>query len=209
MYVPAHFRADDERAFARELIAAHPFALLITVEADEPVVTHVPCVLFESGEAWRIAGHIARANPQSAHIGRRATIVFTGAHGYVSPSWYEASPRNVPTWNYSAVVCRGPLEALSDDETDALLRTLTERNESRFSLPWSPDAIGAEEYRQFRRAIVPFQLNVDSLNVKVKYSQNRTSAERDTVVAALAALGGDDTALAEAMRKIDASSPEH
>lgn len=209
MYVPAHFQADDERALARDLIAAHPFALLITVEGDEPVVTHVPCVLLESGEEWRIAGHIARANPQSAHMGRRATIVFTGDHGYISPSWYAASPRNVPTWNYSAVVCRGPLEPVSADETDALLRTLTERNESRFPVAWSPDAIGAEEYRQLRRAIVPFYLRVDSLSVKVKYSQNRSSADRATVIAALTALGGHDATLAEAMNKIDGSRREH
>lgn len=200
MYVPAHFRVNDERAFARELISAYPFALAITAENEEPLVTHVPCVLLEDGVAWTIAGHLARANPQSAHIGRRAAIVFTGPHGYVSPSWYEASPRNVPTWNYASVACRGTLKAVNDDDTDTLLRRLTLHNEARFAAPWSADEIGKGDYRDFKRAIVAFHLPVETLHVKAKYSQNRSQPDRDRVMDALTALGGSDAVLADAMR---------
>lgn len=33
----------------------------------------------------------------------RAIVIFRGPDHYISPSWYEPSDNNVPTWNYTAV----------------------------------------------------------------------------------------------------------
>src|SRR5262249_17526889 len=118
MYVPKHFQADDEAVLA-ELIAAHGFALLITVapESGQPFVTHQP-LLYDAavGPHGRLLGHIARANPQWQHFasGRQALAVFQGPHAYVSPTWYTVRPA-VPTWNYAAVHAYGTPRIIEDE----------------------------------------------------------------------------------------------
>lgn len=199
MYVPEHFRASDQRAAARALIEAFPFAQLVTVERGEPVISSLPMFVCERDGRWFVRGHLARLNPQASHGGRRATAYFTGAHGYISPSWYALPSQSVPTWNYGAVSCAGTLRVLADDACDEVLRTLTARHEARFDVPWSPDRLDPQSYARLRQNVTAFELEVESLDVKLKYGQNRSAEDRAGVIHALGALGGSDAALARAM----------
>ena len=59
IYIPPHFSGDA--ATARQLIADHPFATLITAPGGAIHLTHVPLLLDEAGTA--LTGHVAKANP--------------------------------------------------------------------------------------------------------------------------------------------------
>ena len=108
MYVPKPFVMTDP-ADKAALIRTESFGMLVTHGPDGLRATHLPFLYDETaGDHGALTGHIARANPQSADLGpeREALAVFTGAHGYISPTWYETTDA-VPTWNYVAVHVSG------------------------------------------------------------------------------------------------------
>src|SRR5450432_532491 len=105
MYVPEAFRLDDRAALLAHA-AAYPFATVITHGDDGVMASHLPILV--DGAANVMRGHLARENPQLAHLAAGAAVlaIFHGPHGYVSPSVYTAHP-SVPTWNYVVVHARG------------------------------------------------------------------------------------------------------
>src|SRR5689334_11890616 len=108
MYIPPHFAASDPQ-LGLDIIDRHSFATLVTVHDGLPFATHLPLLLEQRGPRRTLVGHVARANPKWQHLelGQRVLAVFAGPHAYVSPTWYEPRPDNVPTWNYVAVHVRG------------------------------------------------------------------------------------------------------
>lgn len=180
MYIPGHFAGEDEAAIG--LMREHPFGLVVTVGNGEPFISHVPFLLAEDGA--RVAFHLARANPQCMELqaAGRATLVFQGPHAYVSPRWY-ADP-NVPTWNYAAVHVRGPVRALDERGTAALVAAFSRAYEG-------PAGLGEFEhsasYAALLRGIIGFELSVEQRSAKFKLSQNRKPADRASVMAQLAA----------------------
>lgn len=196
MYTPDAF--SGRLAALPELLAAHPFATLITPQTDgEPWISHL-VLLADPEQPDCLLGHLARANPHSQALLRgRSVALFHGEHGYVSPAWYAAGGAQVPTWNYRVAHAHGVAEEM---EGAALLRQLERQvrrfeGESGWRLPSENAAIQA-----MQRAIVGFRLRVERWDLKEKLSQNRSAADQDGVVAALERIGGDDGALARAMR---------
>ena len=180
MYVPAHFRADEAPAWA--LMAAQPFGLVITAQADEPWVSQVPFLV--DAATRRVRWHLAAANPQVAHLQAAAAVklVFLGPHAYVSPRWYAAP--NVPTWNYAAVHVTGRLCALDAAATTALVATLTREYEGPAGLgPFETSAT----YRNLLNSIRGFELTEVELIAKFKLSQNRPAADQVAVARELSA----------------------
>lgn len=184
MYVPASFDASDV-GFCHALIRAYPFASLTTTAATgELVASHVPVLLDEDrGRFGTLIAHVARANPQHEDLAKRpALVVFTGPHGYVSPTWYEAHPA-VPTWNYCAVHAYGTARVLAEDATSLYLARLARA----FDPAWQLDAL-PEDYRiKMMRGIVAFEIEVDRLHGKAKLSQNRSARDVANVIEALRA----------------------
>ena len=105
MYLPDAFRLDD-RATLLAQAEAYPFATVITQGEGGLAVSHLPLLVGAGSDLLR--GHLARENPQLAHLaaGAEALAIFHGPHGYVSPSVYTEQP-SVPTWNYLVVHARG------------------------------------------------------------------------------------------------------
>ena len=205
MYVPEIFRLDDAAAMGA-IIRDNSFGLLVTVSAQGlPQASHLP-FLYDEGASGpgRLLGHTARANPQwrdfeaLAAAGGEALVVFQGAHGYVSPSWYGGGPA-VPTWNYIVVHAYGRPQVVSDAEAvHGLLQRMVERQEAGFAAPWRMDGQDPAFLSRMQRGIVAFEIEVTRLEGKAKLSQNKPEAVRRKVVAALEAEG--DTALAGEMR---------
>ena len=192
MYRPPIFAIDEDREIER-LIHQYPFGLLVTGDTDEaPVATHIPMIAQRSGSGLRLLGHIARANPQCAaiHGARPALAVFTGAHAYISPSWYDPPYPQVPTWNYSAVHARGRLHEATDPY--AILSALTTCFESKFDVPWEFARLDRSYVEDQMRGIVAFEMIVERIEGKAKFSQNRS--ERDAA-GAIAGLKGSDEPL--------------
>lgn len=205
MYTPKHFE-EARLPVLHNMMRANSFATLVSADASGvPVATHLPVMLDDSrGEFGTLIAHVARANPQwQAFDGsREALVIFTGAHGYVSPSWYSTD-RAVPTWNYLAVHAYGRPKLI--EEGAAVLRMLGElvaKYESGREIPWRLDSAPAEYIAAMARAIVAFEIPIDRIEGKVKLSQNRPE-DAGNVIAALMAQGdAGPVALAEAMREL-------
>ena len=195
MYVPEIFRLDDAAA-AGALIRDNSFGLLVTVSAEGlPQASHLPFLFDESGGGTpgRLLGHMARANPQwhdlaaLAAAGSEALVVFQGAHGYVSPSWYAPGPA-VPTWNYLAVHLYGRPRILeAEAEVEALLARLVAEHEVGAVDPWSLAGQDPKYLARMRRGIVAFEIPLARLEAKAKLSQNRPATDRRQVMEALEA----------------------
>lgn len=199
MYVPPHNRNQD-RVQQLDFMRQYNFAALVTAGRGL-CATHLPFLVEERGGSLHLCAHLAAANPQAEEIrqGAQALVIFQGPHAYVSPSLYQRHP-SVPTWNYAAVHASGPLRLLeSRDQKLDLLRRLAAAHdppylEAMARLP--------EEFLQLKLGgIAAFEIAVERLEARWKLSQDRSPAERSSIVAALEA--GSDTdaaALARMMR---------
>jgi transcriptional regulator len=187
IYIPRHFAGDD--AQAREVIAKHPFAALVTAAADGVQVTHLPLLL----QGGALVGHMARPNPHWQRFGQGETVaIFQGPHAFVSRAWYADAAGNVPTWNYAMVHVTGRPEVLGAEATLAAVTDLS----ARFEPPCLPP-VDAGYRDRLLAGIVAFRLPLARVEVKVKMSQNKPATDRAGVVAGLRA-AGDAESLAAA-----------
>jgi len=190
MYVPKHFEESDPKALAA-FIDAHAFGTLVTMDSERPFATHVP--FLHDAEQGVLHAHVARPNPAWRHVAERPDVLvtFQGPHGYISPTWY-ADP-GVPTWNYAAVHVYGRATTIDDAvATGRYVERLAARFERGSARPWVPDYDS-----RMLAGIVGIEIRITEMQGKFKVSQNRSAADRERVVARLAASGTDnDAALA-------------
>lgn len=202
MYIPAHFRVDSLDTLHR-LIQENSFGTLVTVWEGTPFASHVPFLLdAERGEKGVLRGHLARANSQwkSFAEGQEALVIFQGPHAYISPAWYTTHP-SVPTWNYTAVHAYGVPRLLDAPELFATLRDSVAAFENGRENPWLFESLTEEYVQQMIRGIVGFEMPITRLEGKFKLNQNRSEADRESVVAALEQSGDPmSVALAAQMR---------
>ena len=207
MYVPKHFEVTDT-AWCHALMRAQSFALMITADdTGAPFATHLPILVDERrGPLGTLRGHVARANPHWRHLaaGRPTLVVFSGAHAYVSPSWYATHPA-VPTWNYIAVHASGTGALVEDaEQVRALLADLVHVYESPGPEAWSFEALPADYVAGMQRGIVAFEIPIARLEGKAKLSQNRDAVDRGRTREALAA---SDDPVARAVAALMAGTP--
>jgi len=207
VYVPKHFEVTDT-AWCHALMGAQSFALMITADdTGAPFATHLPILVDERrGPLGTLRGHVARANPHWRHLaaGRPTLVVFSGAHAYVSPSWYATHPA-VPTWNYVAVHASGTGALVEDaEQVRALLADLVHVYESPGPEAWSFEALPADYVAGMQRGIVAFEIPIARLEGKAKLSQNRDAVDRGRTREALAA---SDDPVARAVAALMAGTP--
>lgn len=209
MYLPAYFEERDPQwalAFIRQVRAG----TLVTRGAAQLHASLLPWHLSEDGKTLR--GHLARANPQATDLercavgtAREALVIFQGAHGYVSPSFYLSKAehhRVVPTWNYEMVQVRGGV-VLHDDEAwlREFLPLLTDLHERARPTPWRMSDAPQEYIDALIKAIVGVEIAIERIEAKRKLSQNKSQADRWGVIAGLRDDG--EQALAQAMESVD------
>ncbi len=206
MYLPPHFASKD-RADAVALMSEHPLASLISNDdAGLPFVSHLPLHLEQRGEALVLLGHCAKPNPHWRYLQARPTAVvtFLGPHAYMSPRVYPDLVR-VPTWNYLAVHCT-VLATLIDDPLakDRLLKKLIADHDPAYAPQWI--GLGTEYQHKMLAGIVAFELQVSSLQCKLKLNQHRPEAHA-RMRAGYAAGGEDERALGQWMDKLGIDRP--
>jgi transcriptional regulator len=207
MYIPKHFQITDP-AWCHALMRAQSFATMITADdAGAPFATHLPILVDPArGSFGTLRGHVARANPHWRYLaaGRPTLVIFSGAHAYVSPSWYATHP-SVPTWNYVAVHATGT-GALVEDATQVvtLLGDLVRTYESAGPTAWSMEGLAADYLAGMQRGIVAFEIPIARLEGKAKLSQNRDAVDQARTRDALAA---SDDPLARAVAALMAGAP--
>ena len=118
---PYYKEPDKEKVLA--FIRQHPFAFLTGCDAgNKPVATQIPVFIDERdarpddqvgrGKLF-LSGHIMKNTDHHKAFLHNPNVlaVFTGAHTYVSASWY-ASKGQASTWNYMIVHAKGMLKFL-------------------------------------------------------------------------------------------------
>ena len=202
MYQPQHFAIDDP-TLAHQLMAAHPFALLIGPDAQGlSFGTHVPLGVVQAPDGWLLEGHMARANPHWAWLQAQDQVlaVFSGPNAYISPAHYD-SQLAVPTWNYLAVHVYATVQLIDDlPDKDALLKRLIAQHEPGYAAQWR--GLPTDFQDKMLGAIVGFRLKVTRWEGKFKLSQNRPTVERARIRHAFAEGSGDEQALARWMRQL-------
>jgi len=200
MYVPAHFAADQE--IVVEFLTNLGAADLITVTDNGMDATFLPLLFDPSrGEHGALLGHVARNNEQWKRpaIGE-ALVIAHGVNGYVSPSYYAAKAehgRVVPTWNYLTLHVHGTLVVHDDPEwVRSLVERLTEKHEAGREHPWAVSDAPADYIAGQLRAIVGIEVQIKRVEAKAKFSQNRSAADVDGVVAGLSRDGFEEHAQA-------------
>ena len=181
MYLPPQFNKSKDRHIAAQIVREHPFAQLISNDdSGFPYVTPLPLHLIEdtSSDAvrWKLLGHVAKPNPHWKYLAARpeALVTFMGPQAYMSPKVYPDLAR-VPTWNYLAVHCKVRATLIEDPEAkDRLLKTLIGDHEPPYKQQWID--LGQEYQHKMLMGIVAFELEVISLECKVKINQHRPEA---------------------------------
>lgn len=202
MYTPRAF-AEHDLAHLDALVAGDPFATLVTIGDDgQPFASHLPILYRRDGDAVRIEGHWARANPQARAAGP-ALLIVHGAHAYVSPGWYpdQDAAARVPTWNYAVAHLSGTLERFDDEASLAdLVARMSTRFEASVGGDWRFDP-RREDHRVQLRGIVGFRFAPSRIELKFKLNQNHPEANRRAVAAALAEQASDDARSIAAMMR--------
>lgn len=204
MYLPPHF-AEARVPELHRIIRDHPFGMLVSHGPTGLDAEHLP---FEfdpgRGPQGALLAHVARANDlwRRCPTGTKVMVVFRGADGYVSPSWYPSkheSHRQVPTWNYQVVHVHGTL-VVHDDErfVRGVVARLTRRHEAAESPPWKMGDSEPAFIDEMIGRIVGIEVVVESLVGKSKLSQNKEARDREGAIERLQSRGA--TELARAMR---------
>ena len=190
MYVPDHFREDPPDVL-HAAIRDIGFATLVTEGLE---ANHLPMLLQDSV----LRGHVARANPVWKAGDGAALAIFLGPHAYISPNWYPSKAdtgKAVPTWNYITVHAKGRIRWIEDaDWLRAHVTALSALHESPRPDPWAVSDAPASYIDGLLRAIVGFELTIETLEGKYKLSQNRPEPDQQGVRDALAREGRDDIA---------------
>ncbi|MGH7366971.1 MAG: FMN-binding negative transcriptional regulator [Candidatus Rokuibacteriota bacterium] len=207
MYIPRHFQITDP-AWCHALMRAQSFAVMITADdAGAPFATHLPILVDDTrGPLGTLRGHVARANPHWCYLaaGRPTLVVFSGAHAYVSPSWYATHP-SVPTWNYVAAHATGTGALVEEPaRVKALLADLVCAYEASGPAAWSLEGLPEDYVTGMQRGIVAFEIPIERLEGKAKLSQNRDATDQARTREALASA---DDPLARAVAALMAGAP--
>jgi transcriptional regulator len=180
VHIPTHFKQDDWTTIS-QLISSYPLATITTQSDAGLVADHVPLLLAKNGQNdWCLQGHIARANPLAKHLQSclSALVVFQGEDAYVSPNYYpskQSNPKVVPTWNYQVVHVNGTLHKRDERAWKLnLLQRLTEQNEQAQAKPWQVSDAPDKFIEQLNKAIVGFEIRIDSWQAQFKQSQNHS-----------------------------------
>jgi len=142
----------------------------------------------ETVSATVIRGHAARSNPlwRDALPGQQATVIFQGPNTYISPHWYvngAKSGRRAPSWNYVTVHAHGTLRFIDDAAwMKQHLTDLTQQQEGPRENPWRYEDAPPEFTQRMGEVLYGIEMTVDRLTSKWFLSQQRTPADRESVV---------------------------
>ncbi len=204
MYLPQQFaepRIDELHRIVRE----NSLGMLVTNTAAGLEANHLPFLLdVDAGGAGRLTAHVARANPvwRDARDGEQVLVVFRGAQGYISPSWYPGkheTHRRVPTWNYEVVHVHGSLHVRDDEKfVRGVVARLTRQHEADLPEPWRMGDAPQDYLAEQLRNIVGIEVRIGRLEGKRKLNQHHQPQDREGAIRGLQSRG--NPGLAQAMK---------
>lgn len=164
----------------------HSFAMLIGSKDDLPVATQVPMLLEERGDQLFLQGHIMRNSDhhKAFEANPNALCVFTGAHAYISASWYT-QPQNVSTWNYMSVHAKGKMRFLDQEDLLTILEKTTRLYENNDASPAAFHRLPKDYVEKLSKAIIGLEIEVTALDHVFKLSQNRDQTSYGHIITQL------------------------
>jgi transcriptional regulator len=205
MYTPRHFAIDD-RSTMLAVMRENSFATLVTPTTGGLQVTHIPLLVELEDDRVLLTGHFARANPHwkafsEANPPVESLAIFSGPHGYISPSYYQPGPA-VPTWDYVAVHAYGtPIVVEDASERLRILERMVQFYEDGVNATWSLATQDPGFVARMAEGTVAFHMPTVRIEGKAKLGQNR-KADQPEVVRALSRSESDsDRTLAHLIAK--------
>jgi len=192
---------DPDKIFS--FMQAHPFALLVATGEIWPAVTQVPLLMRREGDAIFFRGHIMKHTDHHKALEQNPNglFVFTGAHSYVSASWYT-EPSVASTWNYETVQARTNIRFLDDAGLHEVLQETTDLFERREDSPAAFRNLSADYVQEHMKAIIAFEAEVVRLDATFKLSQNRDKESYTNIIAHLEKGDINSQEVAEAMKAV-------
>ena len=181
------YALDDVEAI-RELIRENPWASIVSfVPGRGLIASHYPILLDDEADGIVLLSHVGRPDERLHELGgHEAMVIIYGPQGYVSPSWYDASPA-VPTWNFVVAHLYGTPEVLSDDENLHVLERLVEHFEDPLPEPYLMNRTleNADYAARIVHGTVGFRMRVTRFEAKDKMSQDKHAEVVSRVIDAL------------------------
>ena len=182
IYSPSHFQVNDKE-MVFEFIRQNPFATIISC-TDNAVsnISKIPLMFKKDGDKLFLEGHFARPNLHWKKLAENSvcTVIFDGAHSYISPTWYRNPKQSVPTWNYSTVVINGNAEII--DSPVWIQKSVMEFSE-RFEQNQSwQDSVDKNFIEKLSEGIIGISIVITEIHSKFKLSQNRSEDDQSGVI---------------------------
>jgi transcriptional regulator len=201
MYIPELYKNDNPEEI-RDFIKRNGFAVVVNQTDGKLWATHIPLVLDVTSTGKEVlVGHVSKLNPQAASFKDNAEVlvVFSGAHAYISSSWYDHE--NVPTWNYLAVHVYGKVRLYNSEEAILSLKKLVDQYESKSEKPIRIEDLSEKTMRE-ARGIIAFEIEITAIEAMKKLSQNRDDKNYGNIINELHKTNDNQAvAVAEAMKK--------
>lgn len=192
MHIQPLFAIPDRTA-CHELMRRHPLATLLVPGAQGGQAHLLPLALSDEGPLGLLRGHVSRRHSlcDVPADGVDVLLVFQGPNAYISPRWYVNGQRSgqlAPSWNFVAVQARGRLRWVDDRAwLRAHLGALTHAQESRRAQPWRLDDAAPAFVDGMAEHLIGFEIELRDLEGKRFLSQQRTPADRHSLIAHLQA----------------------
>jgi transcriptional regulator len=184
--LPYYKEADKE--IVLQFVKDHPFAFLTGCDANnKPVATQMPFFIDERDGKLFLSGHMMKNTDHHKAFEHNNDVlaVFTGPHTYVSATWYS-NPHQASTWNYMSVHFKGKLRFGSPEELVTILKRLTLYYENgNTSSTTVFDNLSPAYLEPLVKAIVVFEIEVESMGHVFKLSQDRDEKSYDNIITEL------------------------
>jgi transcriptional regulator len=204
MYNYPHYKEQDKQKVI-EFMKDHPFVTLIGTDKNGRIeATQIPVLVEEKEERLFIYGHMAKKSDHHRAFEENPNVLalFTGAHTYVSGTWYSGNPQQASTWNYISIHARGQIKFLDETALVGLLKKLSlhfENNNLTSSTIY--DNLPVDYKEKMIKAILAFELEVTEMDNVHKLSQNRDEKSYDNIVQQLKQQEGDAKEIGELMEQ--------
>ena len=203
MYNLPYFKENDQLKVL-EFIHEHPFAFICGCDEDnKPVATQIPVFIEERNGKLYLSGHMMKQTDHHKAFEENPNVlcVFTGHHSYVSATWYS-NPHQASTWNYMSVHVKGQLKFLEEQALIEVLKKTSLHFESGNKASSTVFDNLPEDYRnRLIKAIVAFEVKVESIDNVFKLSQNRDKESYNHIIEKLSEQDAGGKTIADEMNK--------
>lgn len=202
MYNLPYFK-EPEHSVVLQFIRENPFAFLCGCDAvHNPVATQVPVFIDQREDKLYLSGHIMKNTDHHKAFEANPNVlaVFSGAHSYVSASWYHEKGQ-ASTWNYMSVHAKGVLKFLDQQSLLDVLKRTTDYFENNPYSGANFDDLPTDYVERLSRAIVAFEVEVKQVDNVFKLSQNRDEKSYNNIIGHLENQDADGFKIAGEMKK--------